>query len=139
MNQLTALYAYFAAHHAQFAEAATAALALLNFLVKIALWLHPIPDWVALAEKRPRLAALLRLSMALGVNPISVLQSLTDLVRNEASKGTKASIQAFGVSASRPLFSPPTPKSERATLPPSPETPLPSPPAPAPAKKDPLS
>jgi hypothetical protein len=91
-------------HHAQITYALATFLFILNLVIKIALWLHPIADWVALAQKRPRLAALLRLSLALGINPISVLQSIVDIVRNAASPGTVASMQAFKVSASAPLI-----------------------------------
>ena len=138
---MNALIAYLSAHHAQLAEAFGAGLGLVNLLIKLALWVHPVQDWVALAEKRPRLAALLRLSMALGIEPVNAIQSAIDLLRNEASKGTLASMQAFKVSASKPLISSSTKKSERVTLPPSPETPLPSterpPSTPTPAPKDP--
>jgi hypothetical protein len=79
---------------------------LLNITIKIMLRIHPVADWVDLAERRPRLLALLRLCKAIDIDPIALVQSVIDLVRGEASKGTVASMAASGVSASKPMISP---------------------------------
>jgi hypothetical protein len=79
----------------------------LNVVIKLALRAHSLEEWLAIAEKKPRVAALVRLLDALGISPISVVQSLIDLVRNTASPGTMASARAMSVSASKPLIAPP--------------------------------
>jgi len=79
-------------------------LAAINFLIKWMLILHPVADWVALAEKNPRLASLARLMLALGINPVSAVQALVDLLRGTASPGLKASVKSAVVSASAPLI-----------------------------------
>lgn len=94
------------AHHVLLAYSSGAFFFTLNLAIKVALYFHPITDWVALAQKNPRLVSLMRLSLALGINPVSVLQSIVDLVRAEASKGTLASVKATAISASKPLISP---------------------------------
>jgi hypothetical protein len=79
---------------------------LLNLAITIALRFHPLVQWVDIAQRRPRLAAAVRLMKALGIDPVAALQALADFVRNEASPGTKASAAAFQVQASKPLFAP---------------------------------
>jgi hypothetical protein len=93
-------------HHSQIVYATGILLAIINLSIKLALNLHPLTDWVALAQTKPRLAALIRLSEALGINPISALQSLIDFFRKEASPGTLAAAKAIGVSAATPLIAP---------------------------------
>jgi hypothetical protein len=102
---------WLATHHAQLVYLASGALALLNAAIKLALWLHPVSDWVSIAERKPRVAALVRLMSAIGINPVSVLQSMVDLIRGQASPGTIASAKAYAVSASKPLIVPSKEKS----------------------------
>ncbi len=82
------------------------ALTTLNFIVKYMLILHPVADWVTLAEKNPRLASLARLLSAIGINPVSAVQALVDLLRGSVSPGTKAELRAALVSASSPVIAP---------------------------------
>lgn len=103
MNPLTQ---YLAAHHAQIAYTLGGIFMVLNFTIKIALRFHPIEDWVLVAERYPRIAAIVRLLEALGISPISAIQSVIDFIRNEASPGTIAAAQALKVSASRPVIAP---------------------------------
>lgn len=101
------MIAWLTAHSTQIGYVVGAGITAMNLLIKLALWLHPVADWVAIAQRRPRLAALVRLLDALGISPISAVQAAIDLVRNEASKGTIAQAKALAVSASKPLISPP--------------------------------
>jgi hypothetical protein len=98
--------AWIAAHHADFTEAAMCVLFVINLMLK----LMPLANWVELAEKSPRIAAFVRLLGGLGIQPVTVLQALIDLLRGTASPGTIASAKAFQVSAAKPLIAPPTPK-----------------------------
>jgi len=94
-------------HHGQIVGYLVEGSVVLNGVIQFALYLQPLSSWLAMAERRPRVAALVRLLLAVGVNPLSALQSVIDLVRNEASKGSLASAKALEVSVSRPLISPP--------------------------------
>jgi len=98
--------AWIAAHHADFTEAAMCVLFVVNLMLK----LMPLQNWVELAERSPRVAALVRLLGGLGIQPITVLQALIDLLRGTASPGTLAEVKAFQVSASKPLIAPPAPR-----------------------------
>jgi len=98
---------FVAANHATIAYSVGVFLATLNMAIKLALYFHPLADWVTIAEKRPRVAALVRLLDAVGISPVTVLQAVIDLIRGEASKGAVASAKALQVSASKPLISPP--------------------------------
>jgi hypothetical protein len=102
-------------HHAQIAYSATTALAALNLVITFALRIMPLDGWVVFAERNPRVAALVRLLGALGIMPVPVLQALLDIIRGTASPGTTAAAKALSVSSSKPVFSPPTPKSDRPT------------------------
>ena len=81
--------------HAEIVYAIGALFTALNLAIRLALFFHPLADWVAIAQRQPRLAALVRLLDALGISPVSVLQAFVDLVRGEASKGTLASARAM--------------------------------------------
>jgi hypothetical protein len=73
--------------------------AVVNGAIKVILWLHPIPDWVAIFERNPRVAAFVRLLAALGINPVSALQALADLLLARTSVSTRAAIHSMTVSA----------------------------------------
>jgi hypothetical protein len=103
---MQAILAWFAVHHADFVEVAMGVLFVVNLLLKI----MPLTDWVTLAEKSPRVAALVRLLGGLGIQPVTVLQALIDLLRGSTSPGGAAAAKAFQVSASKPLIAPPSPK-----------------------------
>lgn len=107
MSTIDAVTAWLAAHHAQIMYGLGLLLALLNLLIKVALWAHPLTDWVALGERNPRVASLVRLLNAVGVSPVAVLQAAIDFVRGQASPGTRAFTRSFAVSASRPLLASP--------------------------------
>jgi hypothetical protein len=79
----------------------------INGFIKFALRILPIPGWINIAKKQPRLAAGIRLLESYGISPVSVVQSVLDLFRNEASPGTEAAIKAMTVSASKPMIAPP--------------------------------
>ena len=91
-------------HHAQIAYTVGFLIMVANVGIKLVLRIHPLAEWLIIAEKRPRLAALARLLDSLGISPISVVQSLIDFIRNESSPGTVAATKALGVSASKPLI-----------------------------------
>jgi hypothetical protein len=97
---------WIATHHAQIVYAVGGAFAILNFIIKVLLTFRPLTDWVAIAERRPRVAALVRLLGAIGIQPIAVAQAFVDFVRGHASPGTLADARAFQVSASRPVIAP---------------------------------
>jgi hypothetical protein len=94
----------------------------LNAIITFLLYLNPsLANWVSIAEKSPRIASLVRLLGALGIQPIQALQAIIDFVRGHASPGTLASAKNLQVSSSRPLISPASP---------SPPPPPPPPPPP---------
>jgi len=111
MNEILALYAraaaWLAAHHALVLYLVGGFFAAANLAIKVALYFHPLADWVALAEKNPRVAALARLMSAVGVQPVAVLQAIVDFVRSKASPGTLAFARSQATEASRPLIAPP--------------------------------
>ena len=104
---MSTITAWLTAHHAQLAYSLGLLLALANGAIKIALWMHPLADWVVIAQKRPRIAALVRLLGALGIQPVAVLQAIVDFVRGKTSPGGVADAKAFATSASKPLIAPP--------------------------------
>jgi hypothetical protein len=101
------LLEFFRAHHAEIVYSAGLALAALNVAITFALRFAPLTTWVTIAEKSPRVAALVRLMGALGIQPVPVLQALIDLIRGNASPGTLASAKTLDVSSSKPLIAPP--------------------------------
>lgn len=111
MTEFTALYAqaaaWLSAHHALVLYVTGGLFALANLAIKVALYYHPLADWVTLAEQNPRVAALARLMAALGIQPVAVLQSIVDFIRSKASPGTLAFARSQATSASRPLIAPP--------------------------------
>lgn len=99
--------AYLTEHHAQIVYTAGGLLAALNVIITLALRFRPLTDWVALAERSPRIAALVRLMGALGIQPVPALQALIDFIRGSASPGTVAAAKTLAVSSSAPLIAPP--------------------------------
>lgn len=109
MNPIAYVTVWIAAHHGAIVEAGALFFLVANGAIKIALYLHPLADWVTIAERNPRVAALVRLMSAMGLSPVAILQALVDFVRGHASPGTRAFTRAFAVSASKPLISPAQP------------------------------
>ena len=107
MSTYAEVVAFVQSHHAQIAYSIGVMFMVANFAIKFLLYLHPLTDWVTIAEENPRVAALVRLMGALGIQPIAVLQALVDFVRGHASPGTMAFAKSFATSASAPLISPP--------------------------------
>lgn len=103
MNNIIAFYA---AHHAEVHEVLALVFLLVNGLITIMLRLAPLTSWVAIAEKNPRIAAIVRLLGAVGIQPVQILQSLIDLLRGTASPGTLASAKTLQVTSSAPLIAP---------------------------------
>lgn len=100
------LLEYLKAHHAAIAYTGGGILAALNIVITYMLKIESLQDWVAVAEKNPRIAALVRLLGAVGIQPIPVLQALIDLIRGTASPGTLASAKTLAVSSSTPIIAP---------------------------------
>lgn len=104
MSTWLVITSWIAAHHAYAVEAAGGALFVINLMLK----LMPLQNWVALAERSPRIAALVRLLGGLGIQPITVLQAFIDFLRGHTSPGGAAEARAFQISASKPLIAPKT-------------------------------
>jgi hypothetical protein len=102
--------AFIALHHVQIVYLGGLTLATLNTIIQVALRLQPLADWVAVAERWPRVAALVRVLGAIGIQPIPVLQALIDLLKGTASRGTLSSAKTLAVSSSAPLFDKTPPK-----------------------------
>jgi len=118
---MNALVMYLTVHHAQITYATGAFFVFLNGLITLLLRLNPnLSDWVTVAEKNPRVAALVRLLGALGIQPVQGLQAFIDFVRGHASPGTLASAKTLQVSSSKPVFSPSPPKEAPPQEPPPP-------------------
>lgn len=107
---MTDVLAWYASHHAEVHEIIGLTFLLINGLVTLMLRIQPLTNWVAVAERSPRIAALVRLLGALGIQPVQILQALVDLLRGTASPGTLASAKTLQVSSSKPLIAPPAPK-----------------------------
>lgn len=48
-------------------------------------------QWVALADKRPRLHAIIRIMRAIGCDPVKLVTAVVDLVRSKAENTEKKS------------------------------------------------
>ena len=103
---MSEILAFYAANHAEIHEIAAGVLLFLNVLVTFMLRLAPLQNWLEFAEKNPRVAAFVRLLGALGIQPLSILQALLDILRGTASKGTLASAKSLQVSVASPVISP---------------------------------
>jgi hypothetical protein len=112
MGQLVNAWHWYVAHRAEVHEIIAGVLLVLNVVVTFMLRLAPLTNWVNVAEKSPRLAAVVRLLGALGIQPVQLVQALVDLLRGSVSPGTLASAKTLQISSSAPLIAPPSPKKD---------------------------
>lgn len=63
---------------------------ILSGLMNIMFWFKSPEDWVAYAEKNPRMAALMRVTRAWGMDPIKGLKSLKSFVDTKAEETRKS-------------------------------------------------